>query len=304
MSTLFIIDIGSNSVRLAKIVNGKTIYKQKENTRLAKGLSAGGILQSAATSLTLSVVEKFANIAREEGYEPRVFATAAVRNANNGSDFVASIKRTLSLSVDVISGETEAYLGFLGVFPAAESIFENENLKNFTVIDIGGASTEVVNGCKKGIEYSASIDIGIVALKEASIKACGAVITQQCIDNAIEKLLPNDAIDIEKLSGPVFAIGGTAACIAAIDLKLEVYDVTKVHCHRMTIGRLAEIVEMLMNLSIEEIKTIPGVEEGRADVIQGGVRLLQTILNIIGANEFIVSESDNIEGYAKHKKLI
>ena len=195
-----IIDIGSNSVRLGMLADGKTLFKKLETTRLAEGLSKSGKLSQKSIERTASAVEQFFAEAREEGAEKvYAFATAAVRTAQNGGDFVSRVRKICGIEVDVISGGLEAEIGVLGAL----------GVKNGGVIDIGGASTEVI--VKKDGEYlfSKSIDIGAVRLNDI------AGHNKELLEQAISDKLG----DLGKFTAgryKMYAIGGTATTIAAL----------------------------------------------------------------------------------------
>ena len=102
-----IIDIGSNSVRLMLTAGGKVLYKTLNTTRLGEGIASSPLLKESAIVRTADAVAEFAARARAEGAEEvRAFATAAVRSAENGADFVARVKARCGLGVEVLSGET------------------------------------------------------------------------------------------------------------------------------------------------------------------------------------------------------
>lgn len=100
------------------------------------------------------------------------------------------------------------------------------------------------------------------------------------------------------LSGKCVFIGGTAQSLAAIDLDLTEYQPQKVNRHILTLKRLKEITQSLFDKSIEQVKQIKSLQPQRAQTISGGAYFLCRLLELMGADEAIISESDNIEGYA------
>lgn len=288
MDTIYGIDIGSNSVRLVKIVNGRTIYKLINTTQVSQDLSKNGYLKQEAMDRTLAAVEEFAGIAQEEKKVPFVFATEAFRSAENGRDFAKQINEKCKVKVDIISGELEARLGYIG----AGGLYK----RSLTVIDIGGASTELVCGRGNNLSFVKSVPVGIVALKDN----CG-MDKDKLINYIDEKISQYGDI---KAEGRCYGIGGTSTSLAAIDLKLEKYNALKVNGHCISLRRLNKMIDMLLCMSVEEIKKVPGVQEKRADVITGGAILMSRLLNKIGKNKLYISESDNLEGYAVYKGFI
>ncbi len=279
-----IIDIGSNSVRLMLWADGNTLYKKIRTTRLGEGLSLTGIINDNAMARTVDAVVSFYNDALLEKCDKiYAFATAAVRRAENGDKFVCAVKNSCGLSVDVISGELEAKIGYLGALEG----------KNGGILDIGGASSELIVGEGGNIIFSKSIDVGTVRLKDL----CG---------DCEEKL--NNVID-EKISQfknippcDLYAIGGTATTLVSLYKKLKVYDPEKVHGTSLTINDVFNLSKTLLFSTLEQRLNMLGMEKGRADVIGGGALLMYKIMQKVGVNSIIVSEKDNLEGYALYKK--
>ena len=149
-----VIDIGSNSVRLMISDGNNTLYKKVKTTRLAENM-CGAVLQSAPMERTADAVSFFVKCAKEENVnEICVFATAAVRQAKNKQAFIDLVKDRTGIDVDVISGESEAQIGIKGALNGADG----------AIIDVGGASTEVIV-TKDGTQiFSKSLNLGVVTL--------------------------------------------------------------------------------------------------------------------------------------------
>ena len=282
-----VIDIGSNSVRLMLVANGKVLYKRLNTTRLGEGLASSTLLKREAIERTANAVATFYQIAKEEGAEKTyAFATAAVRTAENGGEFVESVKGLCGLGVEVVSGEKEAELGILGALGFGDG----------AVIDMGGASCELA--VKKGgkIVYKKSVDIGVVRLKDEcgtdTIKLCRAATCAAEKYGAIPKIQA------------VHAIGGTATTLGALALGLTEYDGERVTGTEITQVWLEKISDKLLSMPIEEIASLPCMPKGRADVIAGGAFALATIMQKLGIEKMIVSDRDNLEGYAIEKGIL
>ena len=155
-----VIDIGSNSVRLA-LDRGESVNPKLINTTcLADGLAKTGRLSNEAMSRTLAAIVEFASKAREERADNiYIFATEAMRSATNGGEFRSAVEKAVSLPVRVISGDAEARLGLLGAISP-------DTHDEITVIDIGGASVEVVRGDEKKLTYARSLPLGVVRLRD------------------------------------------------------------------------------------------------------------------------------------------
>ena len=152
MNKFAVIDVGSNSVRLMFVADGKVLYKALNTTRLGDGLAASSMLKDEAIARSVNAVVEFYDRAIAEGAEGvYAFATAAVRSATNGQAFVDGVRALRPLSVEVITGEEEAEIGILGALGNADG----------GVIDVGGASTEIVIKEQGELIFKKSVNIGV-----------------------------------------------------------------------------------------------------------------------------------------------
>ncbi|MBO7187197.1 MAG: hypothetical protein J6V68_02215 [Clostridia bacterium] len=273
-----VIDIGSNSVRLL-ISNGETSEKFIKITKLAQGLALSGDLNETAIARTADAVHYFYDKAKNlNAKNIFVFATAAVRNAKNGKDFTDFVKKNYNIDIDVISGLQEARCGLDGVLKGRDG----------AIIDIGGASSEITVRKDGKTVYSYSLDLGGVKI----LDKCG-----QSLDKiyALCKKKVEEYGDIPL--SEFYAIGGTATSIASIKLKLKVYDKNIVHLHKLSQDDVKKVIELLASKTVEERKSIDGLQPERADVILGASVFLDTIMDKIGVSEIFVSEDDNLDGY-------
>ncbi len=284
MKKYAVIDIGSNSVRLMFVADGKVLYKTLETTRLGEGLADCPHLKSEAIKRSAQAVATFYNRAKEEGaQEVFAFATAAVRTAENGQDFVKAVFHLCPLNVEVISGEIEAEIGVLGALGKKDGV----------LIDVGGASTEIIVRKDGKTTYKKSVDIGVVRLKDS----CGA--DKEKLFLATEKAL-NEYGYIAK-SGQVYAIGGTATTVTAQILKLKKYSSKNITGAEISVGQVRDLAEKLLKMPVEEIADLPCMPKGREDVIAGGAFWLARIMERFGFATIIASDRDNLEGYAIKK---
>ena len=286
MNKFAVIDIGSNSVRLMTVADGKVLYKRVNTTRLGEGIANTPLLKADAIERSVVAVEAFFLQAKTEGAESVfAFATAAVRTAENGLSFVDAVKSRCGLDVEVVSGETEAELGITGALGTRDG----------GVIDVGGASTEIVLAKGGKIVYKKSLPIGVVRLKDG----CG---------RDMDKLVPTTKeyatlFDVD-LPKKIYAIGGTATTLMAVALGLQEYDSKKVTGSEISYSDICGMVEKFQKMTVEEIAKLPCMPKGRADVILGGAVLLRSVMEEKNLESLIVSDRDNLEGYAIQKGLL
>ena len=282
-----VIDIGSNSVRLMFVADGKVLYKTLQTTRLGEGLAEKPLLKPEAIERSALAVSTFYKKAIEEGAEKALcFATAAVRSADNRQIFLDRVYALCGLTIDVISGEEEAEIGILGALGNHDG----------GVIDIGGASTEIVVKKAGALIYKKSVNIGVVRLKDM----CGRdrLALEKVADEASKQYgeIP--------LGDTIYAIGGTATTLAAQVLGLENYSSEAITGAVVTMADIEALTDKLLSMSVEEIANLPCMPKGRADVLTGGAVLFTRLMKNLGFNRLIASDRDNLEGYAIKKGLM
>jgi len=282
-----VIDIGSNSVRLMMLADGKVLYKAVNTTRLGEGIAASPRLKAEAVERTAAAVAEFYARALEEGAEyVCAFATAAVRSAENGCEFVRRVKELCPLDVEVISGEEEAEIGILGALGFSDG----------GIIDVGGASTEIIVQRGGRVLYKKSVNIGVVRLKDM----CGRDAS------ALREAAQRAAAEYGKVPDgvPMYAIGGTATTLAAVLLQMKEYDSARITGTEITAAQMSALADRLSKMSVGEIAALPGVPLKRADVLGGGAVLFSVIMDRLGFEKIVVSDSDNLEGYAKKRGIM
>lgn len=281
-----VIDIGSNSVRLAVVSDGKTLYKRLATTRLGEGLSFSGIMKAEAIERTALAISEFVGQAKAENSDKLyAFATAAVRSASNKAQFLARVKQLCGLDIDVISGETEAKIGILGALGS----------KDGGMIDLGGASTEIILRKNGETVYAKSVDIGAVRLRDLT---GGDKAKLEKVIN--EKLAEYGDVSAEDFD--MYGVSGTATTLAALKHGLKIYDPAIVHGTVLTRKEVSAYAEKLLEMSVEEICGLLTVDSRRADIIGGGSLLLAKIMEKLKIEKLTVSESDNLEGYIIYKE--
>lgn len=276
-----VIDVGSNSVRLAMLADGKTLYKRLATTRLGGGLSVTGKISDDAIERTAKAISDFNDFAKQEGAEKvLVFATAAVRSAVNREQFLNRVKELCGIVVDVISGELEAQCGLLGALKG----------KDGGIIDVGGASTEVTVQGGGQVLYSKSVNIGTVRLFDLAER-----------DKAkLKKIISEKLSDYGAFSAKpykMYSIGGTATTIASVKHGLKEYDPAVTDGTVITLNEIFDMADKFLTLPVEEVRRVSGMEPRRADVIGGGCLLMGEVMKHFGIDKITVSESDNLEGY-------
>ncbi len=278
-----VIDVGSNSVRLMVSSGRKTFYKRIKTTRLAEGLGEDKTLKQQSVLRTVKAIAEFVNQAKAENVDKiYVFATAAVRQSQNKEHFLSEVQKACGETVEVVSGEMEAELGYLGAL----------NGDDGGVIDVGGASSEIIVVKGGKVVYCKSVNIGAVRIKDLAGQD----------KRTVEKLVLQSVEEYGSVpKAKFYAIGGTATTISAILQELDPYDPSKTHGYVIERGALEKLTDKLFSMSVEDRKKLKGLQPERAEVIAGGASVLLAIMDKLKISNFTVSESDNLEGYLMTK---
>jgi exopolyphosphatase/guanosine-5'-triphosphate,3'-diphosphate pyrophosphatase len=266
------------------MADGKVLYKRLNTTRLGEGLASSKLLKNEAIERSALAVAQFYAQAKKDGASFIAgFATAAVRTAENRLEFLERVKQLCGLQIEVIAGETEAEIGILGALGTQDG----------GVIDIGGASTEIVYKRQQTLTYKKSVDIGAVRLKDA----CGRDKNKlyPFCENAVS------AFQDLKEKENFYAIGGTATTLAAWKLQLKEYRSEIVTGTEITRDEMRELARDLLEKRVEEIAALPCMPKGRADILAGGAVLFSVIMDKLNLEKITVSDRDNLEGYAIYK---
>lgn len=271
-----VIDVGSNSVRL--LFDGEKYVK---NTQLSKNQLPGGPLKESQINGTYEAVKKFVDFVRENDGEVRIFATEAVRSASNRDYFVSRLE-SLNVKVDVLSPEREALIGFTGTY------FGDGTTQ--AVLDVGGASSELIVGSDEGIFYSHSLPLGSVRTRDLGL-----------YPPKLNETVAQRVLEYGKV--PAFSelvsIGGTTSTLVAIRNKMKDYDRNEVHLSVLTRDEILDIVEYINSVPMKLRRYITGLPFEKRDVIPAGGVLVAEIMKYLGVTELTVSENDNLEGYLK-----
>ena len=299
MSQVAVIDCGTNSIRLLIAeTSGSTIkevIRTMEIVRLGQGVDENKEFHPDAINRTLLAVKSFKEIIDRNNVDKiRFCATSATRDAKNRNLFIDGVRDILNVQVEVIPGEEEAALSFIGATYQLD-----QGSGPFLVVDIGGGSTEFVYGDKKVISAK-SVNIGCVRMSERHLTNQPPTMDQIAsaivdIDIAITQAAVSVPINSAK---SLIAVAGTATTVAAAALDLSKYDRDLIHLSKISADKVHKVAQMFQSMNKSEISALPYMHEGRVDVITAGSLVLSRVMAATGAAEFVASESDILDGMA------
>jgi len=273
------LDIGTNTILLlvADVADGRIVnvlHDGHDIARLGEGVHATRTITPAAFQRALSSLTSYQKVI--DSFQPDVVAavgTSALRDALNRNELSDFIKEKLGFPIEVISGDEEAlwtYVGALSGFSLAH--------ESYAVIDIGGGSTEIIGGTARSISQKISLDIGAVRITE--LFNLNAEPTARRVEEASLYV----RTEIEKANAAAlfhsFAIGvaGTVTTLATIDLQLPAFDAASIAGVALSRQSIDHIVQRFRWMTVDNIKQMPQVAAGRADVIFGGSLILSEFL--------------------------
>jgi exopolyphosphatase/guanosine-5'-triphosphate,3'-diphosphate pyrophosphatase len=288
------IDIGTNSVRLLVTDGASELDRRVITTRLGQGVAGSGRLHPDAVARTLACLAELRGALHDHAVaDVRAVATAVLRDVSDGDDFVAEVGRVLGAPLEILDGEEEALLSFVG----ATADLEPER-GPFLVLDIGGGSTELSVGVDHP-EASVSLPVGSVRLTETQLLHDPPLPEE--LTNAIG--LVEDHLADALRAAPALAdartivgVAGSIISIAAVELGR--YDREALHHFVLTRDAAEEVFRTLATEPVSDRRANPGLQPERADIIVGGCCALVSVLRTLKAGELLVSESDLLDAVA------
>ena len=290
---LAVADIGSNSVRILLCdgvdATGPTGERRSTVTGLRRGAGADGTLAEESLGRLDDCLAGYGAAATAFAPE-RVIAvgTSAVRDAPNRDRVERIVHDRLGAPLTVLSGDEEARCAFAGARLGAGGD------DAIMVVDIGGASTELVRGGPDGPRAAVSLQLGAVRQTEAHLSADPPAPAEIAALRAEAGAMVRGAL--ARIGGPAPAVGvaGTITTLAAIEL--GAYDPARVHRHRISRATVERIAGELAALPLEERRRVPGLEPARAGVMVAGATIAAVVLEEAALAEMVVSERDLLDG--------
>ena len=282
-----VIDIGSNSVRLV-VYEGPArapavIFNEKVAAGLGRGLALDGRIAAEDAARGLTALRRYAFLAKHmEVKDLQCVATAAVRDAENGPEFIAAAAEA-GLKIRLLSGEEEAEAagyGVLSAIPDAHGI----------AVDLGGGSLELSEVANGQVGRRASFPLGVLRLP--ALRKEG----QQTFERAIRKMLRTAGWPNGMTGLPLYLVGGSWRALSRLDLELTQDPLAVLDQHSLPRAALRRLVRATNRLTFEELRAIPGMASNRAAALPDAAALLAALVNILDVPEMTVSSSGLREG--------
>ncbi len=265
-----VIDIGSNSIRLVVYDGAKRaplpVFNEKVVCGLGRGLDAGGAMSTDSMDLALKSLHRFVALTDSmDTRRVRAVATAAVRDAVNGPDFVDRIKRECGLEVEVLSGKKEARLSAKGVISALPNA-------DGVMADFGGGSVELVRIADGKSEKHATLPLGALRLIGSGYSP------DEIAENLLNPQLSSLPWLPDSEGGTFYAVGGAWRALARVHMDQVRYPLRVIHNYRISAVDALYFARFVGNLSRNTLERVEGVSRQRLDAVPYAAKLLERLL--------------------------
>jgi exopolyphosphatase/guanosine-5'-triphosphate,3'-diphosphate pyrophosphatase len=285
-----VVDLGSNSVRLVVYEgtgrNPMSIFNEKAVLRLGRGLQSTGLLDADGMAQAMTILHRYRAVAQAMGANPiEVLATAAVRDANNGSDFVRRVQERMpDVPIRILSGVEEAEFssdGLLCGIPEADGV----------LADIGGGSLELVRLDEGRRGPALTLPLGVIRLAELS----GG-------DPSNARLIVEGAFRsigwLNEIAGrDLYLVGGAWRALARIDMARTDYSLRMVHHYTIDREQARELCARILGASSRELAQMAGISRRRVEDLPFAAVVLRRLVRMSGARRVVFSASGLREGW-------
>ena len=279
------IDIGSNSVRLV-VFDGAArspayFYNEKIMCGLGRDLAQTGKLHPEGRARALAAMHRFALLQDEMEFSTlKAVATAAVRDASDGPDFIREVQAETGIEVAVASGEDEARLAAQGVllgWPMADGL----------VSDLGGGSMEIARLDAGEIVHAVTTPLGPLRLMGLSPKARRKMIADHL--KSVRRDLPEPV-------SRLYLVGGSWRALAKVDMERRLYPLRVLHEYSMTAKDAGATAALIEQMSQETLAEKYKVSSTRLPLVPYAAEILTQMVRYLEPKEIAVSSYGLREG--------
>jgi len=294
------VDIGTNSVRALVADVGEAgqvqvVHREGYITRLGQRLSRFGFLNEAAIERTAKAVKKIVAKARSLHTDRfKIVATSAARHASNSDHLKDRIRSFTSLETEILTGVEEARYVCEGALTSLEVTG-----KQVLMADVGGGSTELIFACQGEEPVLRSVSVGAVEITERFFRhdpPLGVELTR-ALEHA-RTLLKETYDELPSGGEELIGLGGTITTIPPILMEMEEYDPSRVHNYVVTSEEVESVFDRLASLPLWNRVDVKGLEPARADIIVGGLVIVEALLEVTGFEKIRVSDRGILFGLA------
>lgn len=283
-----VIDIGSNSVRMVIYRrDGRAawpVFNEKTLAGLGRGVSETNRLNPDGLETALNTLRRFERILEARKVEEvTVFATAAVRQAEDGKAFRARVRKECGFNVRVLSGEDEAVMAAYGVIAGGA---DGDGL----VGDLGGSSLELVSIADGEPGRGMSLKLGPLAVMTDD------TFDAKTVRRAIKAELDSAGHLVKNAPRDFHAVGGAWRNLARIDMMLRDYPLNVLHHYEMTRAEALKMTDFVMGQSVGSLSEIPTASRRRAPTLPYAACLMRSLIEASDIKRVVISAYGVREG--------
>jgi exopolyphosphatase/guanosine-5'-triphosphate,3'-diphosphate pyrophosphatase len=276
------------------------LLQRREITGLGQGLAAADDLAPAAMARTLAALTDFQQVmAAHDVGRYRAVGTQALRQARNRQVFLDEVLDSLGLEVEVLAPEEEARLSLAGVLTALDPA--GLAAPEVLVVDVGGGSTEFALVRPGAETVFASLPLGVLTLSQAV--PLGDPPSPEKVAGLREELTVRLGVFYKgaiepylKGSPSLVGTAGAVTTLAAMQLKLRVYDPKKVNNLILSRGQVAALAELMAGLPEAARARLNGMEPAKAGVMVAGALMVLALLEAGRQDSLVVVDAGLLEG--------
>jgi exopolyphosphatase/guanosine-5'-triphosphate,3'-diphosphate pyrophosphatase len=293
-----VIDIGSNSGRVMVFEREASSHLRllagsRAPLRLVHDVDTRGKLTDTTMARTMEAVRDFQAIATGAQAKRIVaVATAAMRDADNGSLFAKRLQRELGIRIEIIGPQAEARYGFTGAVRGLD-------VSNGVLFDLGGGSVQITRFVRRRAVDAVSLPFGALRLSEKFLESDPPTPKQiRRLRDHVRRHLAKARVARLAAGDRLVGTGGTLRNLAKIERQTRHYPIHWLHGYELSIDRLADVVDVLATTRARRRDDVPGLSSDRADSIVGGAVAIHTLAEFVRATDILVSGQGVREGLA------
>lgn len=282
---LGVIDIGSNSVRLVLFDGIKrtatAFFNEKVLCGLGRDIATTGSLHPEGRKDALEALSRFKVICEKSGIRNNTlesFATAAVREASDGAEFIVEAGKILGHKIRVLSGEEEALLSARGVLSGIPDL-------EGWVADLGGGSLEIATVCGGETSNTSSYPFGPLRLAGLKRKVIKSMLRE-----AFASFQSGNG------AGTLCLVGGAWRNIAKAHMARNKYPIRVLHNYGISAGEAREFCDVLSKQSVSSLADIEEISARRVETIPTAALVLRELIDALKPSEIVISAHGIREG--------
>jgi exopolyphosphatase / guanosine-5'-triphosphate,3'-diphosphate pyrophosphatase len=299
-----VIDLGSNSFRMVVFEQSGDSWERTDElssaVRIGEGLAATARLSDAAMTRAFQALNAFTDLCEEHGlgeHQVDAVATSAIRDAENGGEFLDRVRLRTGLDVRVLSREQEARYGYLAAV-------NSTTLTDGCVLDLGGGSLQLVHVVGRLARESGSWRLGAVRMTERFLAGDGPAKRSQCkaLGAHVSRKLER-APWLSTCGSRLVGLGGTVRNLATAAERAAGLPSEEVQGFVIERDALEELTVRLSALAPAERSSVAGIKPARADIVLAGALVIQTVMRMGGFDKLEVTGAGLREGIFFERQL-